>query len=98
MIEEQNQKETIDLSDALHRQSGGLKTGPSIFHGVCSGTPKIIQWMIAHSGSIIKNEKQASYVIFGFFILATVISILLFSSGGGSVKVEVPPLVNPPMP
>ena len=46
------------------------------------GTPKIIQWIIEHSGGLIKNEKQAAYVLIGLAVLAIIVSLILFSGGG----------------
>lgn len=37
----------------------------------------IIQWAIKYSGGLIKNERQASYVILGFIILVIIISLCL---------------------
>ena len=54
------------------------------------GTPKIIQWLIRYSGGLIKNEKQAGYVIFGFVVLAIIISLFLFFGNGGGSKSENP--------
>jgi len=45
-----------------------------IFH---PGMPQVIKWTIKYSGGIIKNEKQASYVILGFVVLAIIISLFL---------------------
>ena len=45
------------------------------------GTPKIIQWIIKYSGGLIKNEKQAAYVLMGFAALAIIVSLVLFSGG-----------------
>ncbi len=48
-------------------------------------TPKIIQWTIKYSGELIKNKKQANYVLLGFVILAVIISLFLFFSGGTDI-------------
>jgi len=60
------------------------------------GTPKVIQWVIKYSGGLIKDEKQAQYVILGFIVLTIIISLFLFfllSAGG----IDIPPeaLENP---
>ena len=47
-------------------------------------TPKIVQWVIKYSGGTVKDERQANYVLIGFVMLAIVISLFLFFSGGGS--------------
>jgi len=40
-------------------------------------TPKIIQWVIKYSGGLIKDEKQAYYVLIGFITIAIIISLFL---------------------
>lgn len=44
-------------------------------------TPKIILWVIKYSGGYIKNEKQASYALLVFAVLAIIISLFLFFGG-----------------
>lgn len=42
-------------------------------------TPKIIQWVIKYSFGYIKDETQANYALFSFFVAALfVIAFLLF--------------------
>lgn len=56
-----------------------------------SKTPKIIDWVIEHSGGYIKDENQAGYVLVGFVILAIVMGfIFLFSSGGSKAEIKAP--------
>ncbi len=43
-------------------------------------TPKIIQWTIKYSGGLVKNKKQAIYVLMGFVILAVIVSLFLVFS------------------
>ena len=57
----------------------GGQTTPSF----ADETPKIVQLVIKWSGGTI-TERQAEYVLFGFVVLAIVISLFLFFSGGGS--------------
>ncbi|MBU1956689.1 hypothetical protein KKF09_03475 [Patescibacteria group bacterium] len=46
-------------------------------------TPKIVQWVIKYSGGLIKDEKQALYVVFGFIALMIIITLsLVFSENG----------------
>ena len=52
-------------------------------------TPKIIQWVIKYSGGLIKDKKQASYVLIGFVIVAIIV-FLVVVFGGGS-KIPLPP-------
>ncbi len=49
-------------------------------------TPKITEWIMKHSGGMIKDEKQANYVLIGFVVVAIVISLFLFFGGNSSNK------------
>ncbi len=44
-------------------------------------TPKMSQWIINHSGGLVKNRKQASYVLLGFAVVAVIVSLVLFFGG-----------------
>lgn len=50
--------------------------------------PKIVRWVMQHSGGIVKSEKQASRLIYGFIILTITISAWLFIRGfwGGAQR------------
>lgn len=55
-------------------------------------TSGIARWVIQYSGGLIKDEKQAQYVLVGFVVVAIIfVSILVFSSGGNTAKLEAPP-------
>jgi len=55
-------------------------------------TPNILQWVIKYSGGVVKDEKQASYVLIGFVVVAIVVSLFLFFGGRESkAKFEAPP-------
>lgn len=90
MNTEKNNKEGIDLSgrfkDSEAKLQGRQEELVQVFR---PGTPKIIQWVIKYSGGLIKNEKQASYLILGFVILAIIISLSLIFRGGG-LKTQEP--------
>ena len=48
-------------------------------------TPKMIQWVIKYSGGLVKNERQANFVLIGIITLTIIISlILIFGSGDPS--------------
>ncbi len=40
------------------------------------------QRLVRRSGGLIKNENQANYVLFGFVVLAIIVSIFLILKGG----------------
>jgi len=58
-------------------------------------TPKIIQWAIKYSGGLIKNERQASYVILGIAVLIIIFSLSLFFHASGLITVKRNPSVPP---
>ena len=88
----EDNKEVIDLSDALKDSDTGVKfEGEQRYaRSYYPGTPKVIQWVIKYSGGLVKDERQASYVLIGFFILAVIIfSIIVF--GNGNERPSGPP-------
>ena len=93
--------EGIDLNDKLKDSDTGVKfqdERQQPAQTLSPGTSKIIQWMINHSGGLIKDEKQANYVLIGFVVVAVVVLLFLIFGGGESTGFRVPPLQNPPMP
>lgn len=79
-----NNDESIDLSGRLKDSDNGVRfqnekqRSGQVF---LPGTPKIIQWVIKHSGGLIKNEKQASYILVGFAAIAIIVALFLLSGG-----------------
>jgi len=79
----------IDLSHTIDDSSSRVK-----FEGeqrytrpYYSGTPKIVQLVMKYSGGYIKDEKQASYVLIGFVMMAIIISLfLIFGGDSGRAK------------
>ncbi len=53
--------------------------------------PKMIQWVINHSGGLVKDEKQAQYVLITFVIVATTISFFQLFGSDGSGEIKAPP-------
>jgi len=51
-------------------------------------TPKIIQLVMKWSGGAIKDRKQAEYALFGFVVLAIVISLFLVFGGGRTPSIN----------
>jgi hypothetical protein len=51
--------------------------------------PKMVRWVMKHSGGLIKDENQASYVLVVFAIIIFVISLYFFF-GGGTPQPKVP--------
>jgi len=88
---DQNDKnnEGIDLSGSLKDSGTGVKfeeyRAPRSYY---PGTPKIIQWVIKYSGGLVKDERQASYVLIGFVAVAVVIVLFLIFGGGRKQQPE----------
>ena len=63
-------------------------------------TPKMVLWMLKHSGGILKTQQQAAYVLF-FFILFTMVAvpyIVLRASGviqHPQIYAPVPEILQP---
>jgi hypothetical protein len=79
-------KEAVDLSKVLKNAKAERvaeepeETGvPSTYY---PGSPKMIQWMIKYTGGIVKDPKQANYVLIGLAILMVIFSIWLQLSSG----------------
>ena len=53
-------------------------------------TPKMVQWVIKYSGGLIKDERQANYVLIGFVVVIVV--IVLFLIFGVISSPSTPPL------
>jgi len=53
-------------------------------------TPKIIQWVIKYSGGLIKDERQANYVLIGFVVVMIIISLVLVFSGNEKQEIFTP--------
>ncbi|MEK7176927.1 MAG: hypothetical protein AAB719_01345 [Patescibacteria group bacterium] len=51
--------------------------------------PKVITLIMKYSGGVVKNHKQAEYVLLGLTVLAIIISIFLFSSAGAGVPTPI---------
>lgn len=95
-MNQDDENKGIDLSGSLDDSSSRVKFEGEEFQRPAqsfqSQTPKVIQWVIKYSGGYIKDEKQASYAILGFVVLAIVVVIFfLFSDGGSKAKFEAPP-------
>jgi len=88
-MNQEKDKNGIDLSRSLKEsfpkfQDGQWSSGPYI----SPTAPKIIRWLIKYSGGIIRNEKQASYVLLGFIVFVVIVSLFLIFGGGGQSERE----------
>ncbi|MCK5059848.1 MAG: hypothetical protein KAR00_01720 [Candidatus Pacebacteria bacterium] len=47
-------------------------------------TPKMVQWVINHSGGRVKDERQANCVLLGFVVVMVIAVIVIVVSGGSN--------------
>lgn len=87
---------TFDFSKALSRP------GPTGHHTDHRGdvkyeaeTSALIQWVIRHSGGLIQDERQASYVLLGFAALAVIVSLALIFGAMRSPAIFTPQHFTP---
>lgn len=57
-------------------------------------TPKIVKLVIKYSGGAISDEKQANYVLFGFVVVAIVVSLFLFFGVGNTQQKPTTTSIN----
>ena len=80
----------VDLSGALGSSNTGVKFKDSDWSANKyykePATPKIIRLVIKYSGGLVKDEKQANYVLLGFVALAIIISLFLIFGIGRKGK------------
>ena len=90
-MNQKNNDNVIDLSKGLSEPAAKSPSGQwSSGTYVSPFAPKIIRWLIKYSGGLIKNEKQAFYVILGFIVFVVIISLFLIFGRGGSPKTLEP--------
>jgi predicted PurR-regulated permease PerM len=96
----QENNNVIDLSKPLNKSATKSQSEQEFYEStyVSPTAPKIIQWLIKHSGGLIKNEKQALYVLLEFIVFVVIISFfLIFSVTSENQKVKnfTPPAEAP---
>ena len=56
-----------------------------------TNAPKIVKLVMKYSGGAIKEEKQAYWVLFGFVVMAIIVSLFLFfGRTAKEAKIEAP--------
>ena len=94
--EQEKQDKAIDLSRAFDESNKEIRSGAFQPAPLCPpGTPKMIQWIIKYSKGLIKDEKQASYVLLGFIALVVVISLFLLFGRRGPMIFQKTEIINP---
>jgi len=49
------------------------------------------EWLIKNSDGLVKNEKQAGYILLGFVIVAIIVAGIVLASGGSKeARIEAP--------
>jgi hypothetical protein len=78
MDKEKENNNGIDLNKSFTNSEREFQEGKrSPEYIFLPGTPKIIQWLIRYSGGLIKNKKQATYLLLGLVIFVIIISLFL---------------------
>ncbi len=49
-------------------------------HSTQPQTPKIVRRVIKYSGGYVKNEKQATYILIGFVVVAIIVTFLFVNA------------------
>ena len=87
MNENKSNNVRIDLSGALKDSGTGVKFEDSGWRVMKyyrqPGTPRIVQWTMWYSGGLVKDERQAQYVLLGFVVAAIIVSLFLTFGGRG---------------
>lgn len=93
-----NNNEVIDLNNSPNDSDDGLKFEDNSWRAIKYyreiTPPKMIEWVMKLSGGLIKETRQAEYVLLGFVIVAVVASLfLLFGRipAGQSLEEKFPP-------
>jgi hypothetical protein len=81
------------MEDSEGNYNSGIKfnEGYQTNSSVSSNTPKMICWVIDYSGGLVKDERGASYVLFGVAIVFIIISLFLVF-GGEETKSDYTPV------
>ena len=93
MAQKKENQEKIDLSEKLKDSDTDMKFQNEERQSVQAflpETPKIIQWIVKYSGGLIRDEKQAQYVLLGFVALTIIIVVVIAVSGGSNQPVPGP--------
>ncbi len=83
-----NESSQIIFENEELQRSGAHITQPQL--------PKIVQWVIRHSGGYVRNEKQAASALMIFVVLAVIFSLSMFLRRENTVKPAVPSITGAP--
>lgn len=80
--EKQKVPEVSKISEAPENEVEGVRFETDSYKAVKfyneTNTPKIVKLVVKYSGGLIKKDEQANYVLFGFVIIAIIVSLFLF--------------------
>lgn len=83
---EQTQKAPEAVSTIPQKDVEGVKFEVPSYGAVKyykeTDTPKMVKLVMKISGGAVKSERQAEYVLFGFVVVAVIISLFLFFGTG----------------
>ncbi len=59
------------------KESSPIKLRPQFQPGMNEDAknPKMVRWLINHSGGVIKNRKQANYILMGITVILFAITV-----------------------
>src|SRR3989338_8717708 len=81
---ESENKDAFDFSKALaNTRSGAQHQNKLQSAGYGPEASGMVGWVIRHSGGLIQDERQASFVLLGFVVAAIIVSLFLTFGGRG---------------
>jgi hypothetical protein len=88
--------EALGTSEVQTKEVEGVKFETDSYKAVKfyneTAPPKMVKLVIKYSGGAVKEQRQAEYILFGFVVLATIISLFLFfTTGRTQPKSQKPP-------
>ena len=85
MAQYNRDSEKVDLSGALKDSGAGVKLDASGWRAVRyyrdPQSPKVVQWVLQYSGGLVRDEKQAQYILLGFVAVVIATSLMLVFGG-----------------
>ncbi|OHA09745.1 MAG: hypothetical protein A3A44_02065 [Candidatus Sungbacteria bacterium RIFCSPLOWO2_01_FULL_60_25] len=89
---ESENKDAFDFSKALaNTRSGAQHQNKLQSAGYGPEASGMVGWVIRHSGGLIQDERQASFVLLGFVAVVIAVSLYLFFSAGAGTQQQFTP-------
>lgn len=84
----------MDILEQYNKEEKSVLSVPAT-RGNELRTPKMVAWVLRHSGGVIKTERHAAYVLLGLACIIGLISIFLFVGSIGGPYTERGPGLTP---